>query len=75
MVARLAGFLSGRWGESNEPWRLFNLEIHWGLGIQVPAFPDNRYSAYEERPTTQIGGVDFPLVWLLISGLRMTLSG
>jgi hypothetical protein len=58
----------GRWGKSNEPWRLFNLEIHRGLGVQVPAFPKNRHSAHEERTAAQIGGMDFEVVWILTAG-------
>jgi hypothetical protein len=50
---------------SDEPRRLFTLEIYRGLGIQVPTFPENRHSAYEEWPTTQIGGMDFSVVRIL----------
>jgi hypothetical protein len=52
-------------GESYEPRRLFGLEIHRGLGVQVQNFPENRHPAHEERTPAQIGGMDFPLVWLL----------
>jgi hypothetical protein len=55
-------------GGSNEPWRIFNLEIHRGLGVQVPAFPENRHSAHEERTAAQIGGMDFEVVWILTAG-------
>jgi hypothetical protein len=41
------------------------LEIHRGLGVKVPAFPENRHPAYEERTAAQIGGIHSPTVWVL----------
>jgi hypothetical protein len=46
---------------SDEPRGLFNLEIHRGLGIQVPTFPENRHSAYEERTRRKLGAFIFRL--------------
>jgi hypothetical protein len=59
--------LSGS-GGINEPRWLFNLETHRGLGVQVSTFPENWYSADEERATTQVGGVHSPIVWIVING-------
>jgi hypothetical protein len=64
VVARLAGF----WlvdGGINEPRWLFNLAIRRGLGVQVPAFPENWHPAHQERRAAQIGGSHTPIVWVL----------
>jgi hypothetical protein len=63
----LQGSMDSGWSmeESYEPRRLFNLEIHRGLGVQVPAFPENRHPAHEERTTAQVGRIYSPIVWLL----------
>jgi hypothetical protein len=52
-------------GGINEPRRLCDLEIHRGLGVQVPAFPENRHPADEERTPAQVGSIHFPTAWIL----------
>lgn len=44
------------------------MEVGRNLGIQVPAFPENRHSAHEERTAAQIGGVYVEAVWILTIG-------
>ena len=71
MVARVAGLVTVV-EEKNEPRWLFTLEIHRGLGVKVPAFPENRHPAYEERTAAQIGGIHSPTVWLLAGRCEAT---
>jgi hypothetical protein len=51
--------------DNNESRGLFNLEIYRGLGVQVPNFPENRHPAHEDWTAAQVGGVGFPVVWIL----------
>jgi hypothetical protein len=53
--------------ENDEPRWLFDLEIHGGLGAQVPDFPRNRHSADEERTAAQVGGAHSQVSGIVIN--------
>jgi hypothetical protein len=55
----------GQMEDNNEPRRVFDLEVSRSLCSQVPNFPENRHPAYQERTAAQVGGMDFPVVWIL----------